>query len=67
MAEQIFEILPDGTLLTDDMVEKIVNDVYIALDKGNFRSILNPHGKIKPQKITDPHLHTELQDMLAEM
>jgi hypothetical protein len=45
------ELLDDGTPLTDDVVEKLVADVYTALDRGAYKVIPNPHGPRSPLKV----------------
>ena len=67
MAGQTLELLPDGTPLTDEVVDELVADVYAALDRGAYRTIPNPHGKPQPRKIVDPRLRAELQGLIASM
>jgi hypothetical protein len=49
MADKAFD---EGTVLTDAAVNKIVEDVYSALDKGTYRVIPNPHRKTEPLKLS---------------
>jgi hypothetical protein len=46
------ETLDDGTILTEETVNKIVEDVYSALDKGAYRVIPNPHKETEPLKLS---------------
>jgi hypothetical protein len=46
------ETLDEGTVLTDEAVNKIVEDVYSALDKGTYRVIPNPHKNTEPLKLS---------------
>jgi hypothetical protein len=46
------EILDEGTVLTEEAVNKIVEDVYSALDKGAYRVIPNPHKNTEPLKLS---------------
>ena len=66
MVEKMFEKLDDGTPLTEKLVEKMVSDVYSALEKGAYRPIKNPHGKIKPIKITSQKLRSKLEKIASE-
>jgi hypothetical protein len=58
------ETLDDGTILTDETVSKIVENVYAALDKGTYRVIPNPHKKTDPLKLS-PHQREELLKALS--
>jgi hypothetical protein len=51
--------LDEDTVLTDETVNKIVEDVYAALDKGKYRVLPNPHKRTEPLKLS-PHQRTEL-------
>jgi hypothetical protein len=62
---QTIETLDDGTPITDELADKLVADVYTALEQGAFRVIPNPHGKQEPRKLLDPLLRAELQEALA--
>ncbi|MDR2048857.1 MAG: hypothetical protein LBP69_05330 [Treponema sp.] len=58
------ETLDDGTILTDKAVNQIVEDVYVALDKGTYRVIPNPHKKTDPLKLS-PRQQAELLRALS--
>jgi hypothetical protein len=58
------ETLDDGTLITDETVDKLVADVYAALEKGAYRVISNPHKKNTPLKLSKKH-QAELQHVLS--
>ncbi|GBR72612.1 hypothetical protein NO1_0118 [Candidatus Termititenax aidoneus] len=66
MVKKTFETLDDGTPLTEKLVEKMVSDVYSALEKGAYRPIKNPHGKIKPIRITNQKLRSRLEKIASE-
>jgi hypothetical protein len=63
--DDIIYMLPDGTPLTGEVVDKLVAGVYNALDNGAYRSIANPHGKPQPRKITNSKLRAQLQRIVA--
>jgi hypothetical protein len=39
----VYETLDDGTVLTDETIDKLVMDAYSALDRGAYKVIPNPH------------------------
>ncbi|MFP3043804.1 hypothetical protein LQZ19_18485 [Treponema primitia] len=58
--------LDDGTPITDEVADKLVADVYAALDRGAYRAIPNPHGQrggTKPRKL-DASARSALQAAL---
>jgi hypothetical protein len=64
-----YETLDDGTLLTDEAVDKLVTGVYTAIEKGNYTVIPNPH---KPERSSaaaplrlSPRLQAELLGALS--
>jgi hypothetical protein len=63
MADETFD---EGTVLTDEAVNKIVEDVYSALDKGTYRVILNPHKKTDPLKLSPCQRVELLKALTAE-
>jgi hypothetical protein len=65
MADTILETLDDGTPITNELADKLVSDVYTALESGAYRVIPNPHGKQEPRKLSDPLLRAKLQEALA--
>jgi hypothetical protein len=65
MAETNIETLDDGTPLTDEVIDQIVSDVYVAIEAGKYRVIPNPHKRQGPLKITDPVLRSKLEEILA--
>jgi hypothetical protein len=65
MAETNIETLDDGTVLTDEAIDKIVSDAYAAIEAGKYRVIPNPHKKLDPIKITDPVLRSKLEKILG--
>jgi hypothetical protein len=60
------EMLDDGTILTDEAVNQIVEDVYDALDKGTYRVIPNPHKKTDPLKLSPRRQEELLKALSAE-
>jgi hypothetical protein len=64
MVNTAIETLDNGTPITDEVADKLVADVYAALESGAYRIIPNPHGKSKPQGLTNPLLQTELKATL---
>ncbi|GHV94490.1 hypothetical protein AGMMS50293_08100 [Spirochaetia bacterium] len=58
------EKLDNGTLITDEVADKLVADVYAALEKGAYKIIPNPHGKTKPLQLSEQR-RTALQRALA--
>jgi hypothetical protein len=58
------ERLDEGTILTDETVNKMVEDVYAALDKGTYRVIPNPHKKTDPLQLS-PRQWAELLKALS--
>jgi hypothetical protein len=66
MADNNIQVLNDGTPITEKLVDKMVADVYSALEKGAYKVIPNPHGKSEPKKITNPLLRSELQEILIQ-
>jgi hypothetical protein len=62
---QTIETLNDGTPITDEVADKLVADVYTALDRGAYRVIPNPHGKPQPRKLSDPLLRAKIEEALA--
>ena len=59
------ETLDDGTPITDELVDKLVADVYTALESGAYKVIPNPHGKCAGHKLMNPSLQAELKAALA--
>ena len=49
------ETLDDGTLLTDETVDKLVTDAYAALARGDYHVIPNPHKTTTPIKLSEQH------------
>ena len=47
------ETLDDGTLLTDETVDKLVTDAYAALERGDYHVIPNPHKTTAPIKLSE--------------
>jgi hypothetical protein len=58
------ETLDDGTLITDEIADKLVADVYAALEKGAYRAVPNPHKKHVPLKLSKQY-QAELQRVLS--
>jgi hypothetical protein len=58
------ETLDDGTLITDEIADKLVADVYAALEKGAYRAVPNPHKKNTPLKLSKKR-QAELQRALS--
>ena len=54
-----YETLDDGTLLTDEAVDKLVTDAYGALERGGYHVIPNPHKTATPVKLSEQR-RTEL-------
>ncbi|GHU64786.1 hypothetical protein FACS189447_02410 [Spirochaetia bacterium] len=52
------EKLDNGTLITDEVADSLVADVYAALEKGAYKVVPNPHRKTTP-------LHLSKQDRAA--
>jgi hypothetical protein len=48
--KMVYETLDNGTVLTDETVDKLVADAYAALDKGAYQVIPNPHKAAAPVK-----------------
>jgi hypothetical protein len=48
-----YETLDDGTLLTDEAVDKLVTDAYTALERGNYHVIPNPHKTATPVQLSE--------------
>jgi hypothetical protein len=53
MVNTIIETLDDGTPITEELADKLVADVYAALENGAYRVIPNPHRKTESRKLTD--------------
>jgi hypothetical protein len=64
MTDKILETLDDGTPITDELADKLIADVYTALDRGAYKVIPNPHGKRKTLKPSNLLLQTELKKAL---
>ena len=60
MEKKILETLDDGTLITDDFVDKAVSDVYSALENGTYKVIPNQHKRREPLKISNQRIRSEL-------
>jgi hypothetical protein len=56
-----YETLDDGTLLTDEAVDKLVTDVYTAIERGNYTVIANPHKSERSSAAAPLHLPPQLQ------
>ena len=46
------ETLDNGVIITDEAADKLVADVYAALEKGAYKVIPNPHKKNTPLKLS---------------
>jgi hypothetical protein len=57
------ETLDNGVIISDEVADKLVADVYAALEKGAYRVIPNPHKKNMPVKLSK-RLQSELQRAL---
>jgi hypothetical protein len=66
MTNTIHETLDDGTPITDELADKLVADVYTALERGAYKVIPNPHGKPEPRKLTNPATRAELKAIVEE-
>jgi hypothetical protein len=64
MVNTILETLDDGTPITDELADKLVADVYTALERGAYKVIPNPHGKREPRKLVNPSVQAELKAIL---
>jgi hypothetical protein len=51
----IYETLDDGTLLTDEAVDKLVTDVHAALERGDYHVIPNSHNTTAPINLPEQH------------
>ena len=60
----LYETLDNGMILTDEAVDKLVADAYIALEKGAYKVIPNPHRKHEPIKLSKQH-RAELLNALS--
>jgi hypothetical protein len=67
MKEEDEMFLKDGTLLTDEKVEQIVDEVHQAIKDGKFKIVPNPHyKKLNTTKMSIFDLPPEIKDMLLE-
>jgi hypothetical protein len=64
MANTIIETLDDGTPITEELADKLVADVYAALENGAYRVIPNPHRKAEPRKFVNSSVLHELKAAL---
>jgi hypothetical protein len=64
MVNTILETLDDGTPITDELADKLVADVYAALENGEYKVLPNPHGKREPRKLANPSVRAELKAIL---
>ena len=46
-------ISDDGTLLSDEMVDKLVADAYAALERGDYHVIPNTHKTATPIQLSE--------------
>lgn len=62
----VYEKLDDGTVLTDEAVDALVEDAYAALYRGAYRVVPNPHKAVTPVTLTDERRAELLEAVFAK-